>query len=212
MGQDQSVKVWDPIVRVFHWVLVMTFAIAYIIEEEFLTVHTWLGYTITCLLLIRIPWGLVGSRHARFSDFRYPLAVVAGFVKDSLHLRAKRYLGHNPAAGVMVLLLLGSLFMTVLSGMINYGIEENAGPLASLYTVVGHGWGDVAEEIHEFFANFTLLLVLIHVTGVVVESLIHRENLILSMITGYKRALSPTEESRTRNEKRKSDHIVNHSH
>ena len=182
-----TVKVWDPFVRLFHWTLVLSFFIAYITEEDFLTIHTYAGYTVLTLLILRIIWGLIGTRHARFSDFTYSPQTIKEFIKDTLYLRAKRYLGHNPAGGAMILLMIFSLLVTTLTGIAVYGIEEQAGPLSSWYMQKDSLWGDVFEETHEFFANFSLLLVFVHVAGVIIESFIHKENLAKSMIDGKKR-------------------------
>ena len=185
---SQHVKVWDPFVRVFHWTLAGTFAIAYLTEDDFLTLHTWAGYTTLGLVLSRVLWGLVGTRYARFSSFVFSPLRVWSYVKETFSLRAPRYIGHNPAGGAMTVLLLASVCVTALTGVVLYGAEESAGPLASLAGSLGNTWGESFEEVHEFFANFTLLLVLIHVAGVLVESMIHRENLIKAMWTGYKRS------------------------
>lgn len=183
-----SVKVWDPFVRIFHWALVLSFFIAYITEEDFLTIHTFAGYTVLALILLRIFWGVIGTRHARFSDFTYSPQTIKNFIKDTLNLKAKRYLGHNPAGGAMILLMIMSLLITTLTGLAVYGIEEQAGPLSNWYIQNNSFWGDFFEETHEFFANFTLFLVIIHVAGVIVESFIHKENLVKSMIDGEKRS------------------------
>lgn len=182
------VKVWDPLVRIFHWTLVLAFFIAYITEEDFLTLHTYAGYTVLGLIVLRIIWGVIGTKHARFRDFVYSPQKIKTFLKDTLFLRAKRYLGHNPAGGAMITLLLISLLITTVSGIIVLGAEEQAGPLASWFSQDQSIWGDIFEEIHEFFANFTLFLVFIHVAGVIIESLIHKENLVKSMIDGMKRS------------------------
>lgn len=188
MTTEVRVKVWDLLVRVFHWGLAGAFAIAYVTEEDFLALHTWAGYTALGLVLLRIPWGFVGTRYARFSSFVFAPRTVITYLKDTLSQRAKRYLGHNPAGGAMIILLLASVLMTTLTGIAVYGAAEDAGPLAAWLSQAGHPVSDALEEIHEFFANFTLLLVLIHVGGVLVESLIHRENLVRAMVDGRKRA------------------------
>ena len=187
-NSTNTVKVWDPFVRLFHWTLVLSFFIAYITEEDFLVIHSFAGYTVLALLLLRIVWGLIGTRHARFSDFTYSPQTIKAFIKDTLSLRAKRYLGHNPAGGAMILLMIISLLITTVTGMAIYGIEEQAGPLASWYIQGDSLWADVFEEIHELFANFTVLLVFIHVAGVIIESFIHKENLVKSMVDGNKRS------------------------
>ena len=187
-NNTNTVNVWDPFVRIFHWTLVLSFFIAYITEEDFLTIHTYAGYTVLALLVLRIIWGLIGTRHARFSDFSYSPQTIKEFIKDTLYLRAKRYLGHNPAGGAMILLMIISLLVTTLTGIAVYGIEEQAGPLSNWYMQEDSLWGDAFEETHEFFANFTLLLIFVHVAGVIVESFIHKENLVKSMIDGKKRS------------------------
>jgi len=192
MIKPTQIKVWDPVVRFFHWSLVSAFLIAYITEEDLLTVHTWAGYLIAGLLVIRIIWGFIGTHYARFSDFIYSPSTIIQFLKNTLSLRAKRYLGHNPAGGAMVILLIISLLLTTTSGILLLGAEEQAGPVAYWFTRAGGFWGKALEELHEFFANFTLLLVFIHIAGVIVESLIHKENLASAMLNGFKSADTST--------------------
>ena len=88
----------------------------------------------------------------------------------------------------MIIAMMVSLLITTVTGIAVYGAEEQAGPMASLFIGSGEAWEEVFDDIHEFFANFTLLLVFVHVAGVVIESLIHKENLVLSMINGLKRS------------------------
>jgi len=187
-NNENSIKVWDPFVRIFHWLLVLSFFIAYITEEDFLTIHSFSGYTVLTLLVLRIIWGVIGTRHARFSDFTYSPQTIKAFIKDTLNFRAKRYLGHNPVGGAMILLMIISLLITTSTGIAVYGLEEQAGQLASWFTQKESFWGEFFEEVHEFFANFTLLLVFVHVTGVIVESFIHKENPVKAMVDGRKRS------------------------
>lgn len=186
MTESSQIKVWDPLVRFFHWALVSAFIIAYITEEDFLSIHSWAGYLILSLLCIRFVWGFIGTRYARFSDFAYSTSNIVQFLKDTLRLNAKRYLGHNPAGGAMVFLLMFSLLITTVSGVVLLGAEEQAGPVALWFTQPESKWADILEEVHEFFANFSVFLVFVHVAGVLVESLIHKENLVSSMINGFK--------------------------
>jgi cytochrome b len=186
---QRKVKVWDPLVRVFHWTLVAGFFTAYLTEGEdaTLSLHTWAGYTVLGLVLVRLAWGFIGTRHARFSDFVYRPGTIKAYVKDVLKLHPRRYLGHNPAGGLMIVILIASLLITTLSGTALYAAEEQAGPLAGWLGGVSHFWAEAFEGVHEFFANFTLFLVAVHVAGVVVESLLHGENLVRAMFTGRKR-------------------------
>jgi cytochrome b len=182
---EQKTKVWDPFVRVFHWVLALSFLAAYVTEEDILFAHVWTGYLVLGLIMLRIVWGFTGTSYARFSNFVFKPKTVAKYLKDTLRLKAKRYIGHNPAGGAMIVMMLISLLLTTVSGIAVYG-AEGAGPMGVWLGYAGDAAREVLEEVHEFFANFTLLLIVIHVGGVIVESLIHRENLLDAMITGYK--------------------------
>jgi len=183
-----SIKVWDPLVRLFHWSLVVAFFIAFISEDDFLDIHTIAGYSILALVLIRLIWGVFGTRYARFSDFIYSPRTIKKFIKDSFSFKAKRYIGHNPAGGAMIILLMLSLLICTITGIAVYGAEDHAAPMAAWFINNTGFWGDILEEVHEFFANFILLLIAIHILGVAVESFIHQENLPRSMITGKKLA------------------------
>lgn len=168
-----SIKVWDPFVRVFHWSLAGLFLLAYATGDEIENVHIAAGYAIAGLLGLRILWGFVGPRNARFSDFvRSPRAVLA-YIRDMALLRAPRYLGHNPAGGTMVVALIVTLIVTCTTGY-----------MMTTGTFWGAKW---VEEMHEAFANLTVGLVVVHVLGVLVASFEHSENLVKAMITGRKR-------------------------
>lgn len=187
MQSTDTVKVWDPLVRVFHWTLVLAFFTAYFSGDELTWLHTKAGYVVAGLVAFRLVWGLIGTRHARFTDFvRRPADVIA-YLKDMVRLRAKRYLGHNPAGGAMIVALLITLVLTAFTGMLVYGAGEHAaGPFAQMMAGSTKATAHAIKEVHEFFANFTLALVFFHVGGVVISSLLHRENLPRAMVTGYK--------------------------
>lgn len=186
-NEQNSVKVWDPFVRIFHWTLVLSFFIAYITEEDYLGIHSYAGYIVLALISLRIIWGIIGTRHARFTDFVYSPKTIKSFLQDTLKLKAKRYLGHNPAGGAMIILMMLSLLITGFTGLVVYGAEEQAGPLASWFSHSHSIWGDIFEELHEFFANFSVFLIVVHIAGVIIESLLHKENLVKAMIDGNKR-------------------------
>jgi len=90
MTKSSEIRVWDPFVRFFHWSLASAFFIAYFTEDDFLAAHSWAGYLIFSLLVIRLAWGFIGTRYARFSNFVYSPANIMKFLKDTLRLRAKR--------------------------------------------------------------------------------------------------------------------------
>jgi cytochrome b len=174
-GRDQrpdAVKVWDPFVRAFHWSLVILFALAWLSEDR-QSLHQPIGYAILALVALRIVWGVIGPRHARFSDFvRSPRATLA-YVRGLLTGTAPRVLGHNPLAGVMILSLLAMLLATGASGW--------------LMTTGSYRSAEWLEELHETLASLTLALVGLHVLAVLVMSAMHGENLVRAMITGRKR-------------------------
>ena len=202
-----SVKVWDPLVRLFHWSLVAAFAIAWLTGDEESRLHELAGYAVIGLVLVRIVWGFIGTRYARFSDFVYRPSTVLGYAREMLIAKPKHYLGHNPLGGMMILALLVSLLAAGVTGLALQGAEQGTGPFASLaagttVTMPGiiatamadddndegdEGNEEIWEELHEFFANLTLLLVALHIAGVIIGSLVHRENLVRAMFTGRKR-------------------------
>lgn len=189
MANDSTVKVWDGFVRGFHWAVVVGFFTAYLTEDEWMGLHIWAGYTVLSLVILRLVWGFLGSKHARFRDFLYAPGTVLGYLKDFVTFRNRRYLGHNPAGGAMIALLLLSLLATGFTGLLMFGAEAaGGGTLSTLAAAFGVVDDDAVEDVHEFFANFTLFLVALHIVGVVVESLVHRENLARAMVTGRKRS------------------------
>jgi cytochrome b len=137
----RSVAVWDPVVRVGHWALVAAFAIAYLSAEEEggspHALHVWGGYVIGAILVLRVLWGVVGSKYARFSDFFCGPVAAIRYLRDLVAGHAPRYLGHSPAGGAMVIALLVCLAGTVATGVVAYG-ERGKGPLAAEGGVVAH--------------------------------------------------------------------------
>jgi cytochrome b len=211
MTQKAWIQVWDPIVRFGHWALVAAFAVAYLSAEEESggpdQLHVWSGYAVGVIVAFRLLWGLIGTRHARFSDFAYGPTAALTYLSDMLRGHARRYIGHSPAAAVMIAALLLCLLATVGTGLVAYG-NSGKGPLANtggIVTVQAHaeegegrsGAGDagrgegeagIVGELHGVLANLTLGLVILHILGVGVTSLVHRENLVGAMFSGRKRA------------------------
>jgi cytochrome b len=186
MNYHDEIKVWDPLVRLFHWSLVGAFAVAWMTEDELMGLHANAGYLIAALLLFRLVWGVLGTRYARFSDFVKSPSKVLRYLRDMFHLRAERTIGHNPAGGAMIIALLITLLMTTLTGLLAYG-ATGEGPLAEIFFSNTAYGSELFEEVHEFFAHFTLVLVMLHLLGVAFGSLLHRENLVRAMFTGSKR-------------------------
>ncbi|OIP99841.1 MAG: cytochrome b [Zetaproteobacteria bacterium CG2_30_46_52] len=198
---ETSVQVWDIFVRVFHWSLVFFFTVTYLSGDALETVHAYAGYIIIILLGLRLIWGVVGTPYARFTNFIYSPQSIKAYLKSLLSKHPKHYLGHNPAGGAMVILLLIFVALTSWSGLKAYQ-AEGKGPLASTEI----SWVNVAqadndsrdkgkkgdefwEDVHELLANFTLFLIFVHIAGVFVSSVLHKENLVRAMISGKKKPL-----------------------
>jgi cytochrome b len=166
------ILVWDIPTRVFHWLLVGSFAGAFVTAESemFRDLHVALGYLLLALIGFRVVWGLIGTRYARFRSFVFGPARVLAYLWSLLRGSPQHYLGHNPAGSwvIFALLLLG-----VVAGATGY----------ATYNEVGGEW---LEELHDGAAHAMLALVAVHVAGVVVSSLLHRENLVRAMIDGTK--------------------------
>ena len=168
-----TVKVWDQFVRAFHWSLVALFITAYATGDEIEQVHIAAGYAIAALLALRAVWGFIGPTHARFSSFvRSPREVLV-YLRDVALVRAPRYLGHNPAGGMMIIALIVMLTATCVTGI--------------MMTTDAFWGAEWIEEVHGALANGTLGLIALHVIGVLVASFEHRENLVKAMVTGMKR-------------------------
>jgi cytochrome b len=210
---NNEIRVWDPLIRIFHWSLVLTFSIGYLTGEEESNLHIFAGYAVLGLITFRVVWGIIGTQYARFGNFVYSPKTVIQYLKSLAAKKPKRYIGHNPAGGAMVIAMLLCLVVVSVSGLKVYAIEEGLGPLAGdppALTIIspayadddgdengnheknenGHGVDEEAEEfweeIHEVSSNFMLLLIFLHITGVVVSARLHDEHLAKAMLTGKK--------------------------
>jgi cytochrome b len=181
-----DIKVWDIVVRLFHWLLVATFFVCFITEDDS-WLHIYSGYSIILLIIFRFIWGFIGSKYARFSDFIVSPKIVLNYLKDIKKNTNIRYIGHNPAGAAMIVILISSILITCLTGVFLYGVDAHSGPLAFLFTTENEYLEDILEEVHEFFSSFSVVLIVLHVSGVIIAGKQHNENLIKSMINGYKK-------------------------
>jgi cytochrome b len=183
-----GVTVWDLPTRLFHWTLVLLVALAWVTGEageSMLAVHRLAGYGVAVLLLFRLLWGLVGSRHSRFAAFVRPWREVREHLAALLRLRPPRSLGHNPLGGWMVVAMLLALAAQVGTGL--FAAEDGrGGPLAgALAPALAHA----VAELHEALAGALLALIALHLLGLLAESLLTRDNLARAMLTGRKPAM-----------------------
>lgn len=223
MDSKSRVLVWDGVVRVGHWLIVVLVVGAYLTGDEKGWLHRYLGYAIFLLTVMRLLWGFCGSAYARFDSFAYTPARAVGYLRSLAAGRPQHYLGHNPAAAWMIYALLGCLAFTCISGYGAHlakisGVAMNPGVPISFSRPAfaddrsagryrehgdgkrGHGKSEVRhqderesvwDDVHETSANVLLGLATLHLVGVAASSLAHRENLVASMITGYKEPRSP---------------------
>jgi cytochrome b len=168
------ILVWDLPTRVFHWLLVVSFLGAYVLSEgeRWRGLHALLGYTAGGLILFRLSWGVLGTRYARFSGFAWSPRAVRDYLVSLFMRKPRHYVGHNPAGSWAVLALLVLVAATAASGW-------------AVLSEVGPRW---MEDVHEAIANATLALAGVHVAAVIVSSVLHRENLVRAMVSGFKRA------------------------
>ncbi len=191
----QRILVWDVPTRVFHWSLASCFALAWLTAESdvWLSHHVFLGYVALGLVGFRVVWGLVGGHYARFTSFAFSPKAGLAYVRDVLVHRAARHIGHNPAGSQAIYLLLVFVLLVGVSGILTLGGEEQQSLAAGW---LGINAGRAFKKLHEATATLMLLVVFGHIAGVVVESVLHKENLARSMVTGVKLAPADTPASR----------------
>jgi cytochrome b len=169
---QRKILVWDVPTRVFHWLLVVSFTGAFLTadSERHRNLHVLFGLTMLVLIAFRLLWGVAGTRYARFTSFAFGPRAVLHYLGSVATLRGVRYVGHTPAGSWAIWAMLG---LGVLVGVTGY-VAYNDGP-------------DTVAEAHEVVAWTLLAVVVVHVVGVVLSSVLHRENLTGAMITGRKR-------------------------
>lgn len=172
----RRVAVWDPLVRLFHWTVVLGVTANLFVTAEGKPVHRWIGYAVFGAVLLRLCWGLIGTRHARFSDFLPSPTRLWSYSNALLRRREPRYVGHNPAGAMMMMALLTLLLAVGVTGW-----------MQTLDDYWGVQW---VQNLHKTLANAIMVLAGLHALAAIRESVRHRENLIWSMITGHKRAPS----------------------
>lgn len=190
-----KVKVWDGAIRLFHWALGLAVLGAFLTSEDdgWAPTHARLGLAVVGLLVFRLAWGLWGSPHARFSSFvRAPREVLA-YAREYVRGRPGRHLGHNPLGGAMVVALLAVLGGMTVTGLLLVLGPEWDGPLSGVLTMRG---AKAIAQVHEALSGALLAMIAAHVAGVLLSSVIERQNLVAGMITGWKRADGASPEPR----------------
>jgi cytochrome b len=168
-----TVRVWDPLIRLFHWSLVASVSVCLVLEAG-TKIHRYAGYVACGLIVFRLVWGIVGSHHARFASFITGPGPVVRYLRSLTSGSPEHHHGHNPAGAAMIVLLLLALILSAGSG--------------ALLATDAYWGDDMVEGFHELVSESLYLLLPIHLLGVVVSSVLHKENLVRAMITGDKKA------------------------
>jgi cytochrome b len=169
-----KILVWDPLVRVFHWTVVIGCALDLFVLEDGKATHRFVGYVVAAALVVRFVWGFLGPKHARFADFFPTREKVTRYVKALSRGEEPRYIGHNPAGAIVMLTLMILLAAVSITGW--------------MLTLDVYFGDKVLEELHEAIANLIFVLAGFHAAAAIYEGWRHKENLIWAMITGRKRA------------------------
>ncbi len=185
-----TIKVWDPLVRIFHWGLAFAVLGSFLTSERdrLLPLHVALGLAILALVVVRVVWGFLGPRPARFTSFVRGPRQMLQYAREMLRGRPRRHLSHNPLGGAMVVTILAVLAGLVVTGAIVYAGPEFAGPLTGM---LGKRAAKGVKVVHEALSNGLLTLIGVHVAGALASSLLERQNLVAGMITGRKELDGP---------------------
>ena len=167
-----SKRVWDPLVRVFHWSLVACVLLNLFVVDDGEDLHQWLGYAASALVLVRVVWGFIGPRHARFADFFPTPRRVANHVRALLGGEPEHHWGHNPLGALMVLGLLAMVLSLGLTGW-----------MQTLDAFWGAEW---LQDLHEGLGEWLLPMVGLHAAAAIVMGRIERTRLVKAMVTGVK--------------------------
>jgi cytochrome b len=172
----RRILVWDVPTRVFHWLQALSFGAAYLtaFSERMRNYHVALGYILLGLLVFRLLWGFVGTRYARFRSFLFNPKEIFVYLLTMVKGKPAHYLGHNPAGSVSVWLLLALGLFICVTGVL--ALQDDA--------------SDVVVDLHGLATNVMLGVILLHLIGVLMSSILHRENLVRAMFTGLKSAES----------------------
>jgi cytochrome b len=171
-GKSGLVLVWDWPLRLWHWGLVLFVLVAWFTPNIYDGPHRWAGYLVIGLLVFRMAWGFLGTRHSRFRTLRARLRAAPAYLWGLRRGNAGRYLGLNPAGAAMMVTLLALLAVSTITGVMQTTVR-----------FFGIWW---VEDTHTYSSDAVMILVLLHVIGALVMSVVQRENLVGAMFTGRK--------------------------
>lgn len=193
----QRTLIWDLPTRLFHWTLASSFAIAWLTSDgdQWQAIHVFAGYLMLGLVGFRLAWGFAGSHFSRFASFWFGPKEAFDYLKQVAKGHAPRHVGHNPTGSLAIYVLLAMSIAVGLTGILTLGGDEQQGMAAGWLSFSQIKW---LKKLHEAGAILMLLVVIGHITGVVVESILHKENLARAMVTGFKQADASTPQTNAR--------------
>ena len=183
----QKSYIWSIPTRVFHWFFVLFILLAFLSadEDRWLNYHAIIGYGVLILLIFRFFWGIMGPKYSLFKDFPTGKQKAKEFLENIFEEKQK-YIGHNPLASYVMFSMLIVAFLTIITGVLAFGIQEGKGILSSLNNPYFKEM-ELFKGIHELLSSLFIALIVAHVSGVLVDRLLHKKHETLnSIITGYK--------------------------
>jgi cytochrome b len=179
--------IWPLFNRISHILLVLFFAICYIISDfdDLLPYHVAFGLALGVVFIFRIFWGFIGPKHSKFKDFNFNLGDLKEYLLNPFS-KTKEHVGHNPASSYAIVAMIVTAFLSIISGLLAYGVEENHGILSFLHSSYFKEM-ELFEDLHEFFSTLFLGVIIIHILGSLIDKFIKRNDAIDSMISGYKK-------------------------
>lgn len=176
--------IWSLPSRAFHWLFVVGILVAFLTDDDhLLNYHAIVGYALLILLAFRVLWGFFGPKYSKFKDF--PTKEIKQYSKN-IFSKESKYIGHNPAASYVMIAMLVCTFFIIVTGVLTYGIQEGKGILGFLNETYFKNMKSM-DNIHEFFANFFIFLIVLHLAGIVVDKFLHKEvETLKSIFTGFK--------------------------
>jgi len=175
----EVVKVWDVPTRLFYWALVLSFTLAYFTAEFHIGfIHALIGYFLCGLLIARLVWGFIGSKYARFSSFVFSVEETLAYLRSIRQKQAIHYLGHNPAGALIVFTVLAVLLLILFSGLLTLAAIDFEGPLLFMTGSFADVSSYLMYDMHGWLIDIALILIPLHLLGVAVGSIQHKENLV----------------------------------
>lgn len=187
--KDTMSYIWPLFNRASHLLLILFFSLSYILgdSDELMAYHIAFGLSLGVVLFFRIIWGYIGPKYSKFEDFSFNLTDLKDYLLSPF-TETKEYIGHNPASSYAIVAMIILTFLSILSGLLVYGVEENHGILSFLHSQYLKKM-EIFEGLHEFFANLLLGVILVHIAGSLIDKFIKKGDAVDSMINGYKKTM-----------------------